>query len=390
MAVWLNLLELAACSYTLYAFGPELSGDGVAAEGAMAVPAFLSGHERGHGHAQPNATAEECMIDPSEAFGHSVGMLNWLYLQIAFACVHLLFAPYLQCRLWSKLTEKATEVNSAELDSEEVRAAFRQVFLYDIGVCLYFFIWVASGAWSWMGWSWAVDNPGCNPGGWPRWAASLGYFFFVFVVLYAAGWWTYVHCMSEGKGLVLWTMGAVNSATGYQQPEPAAQRRDMPVKEATPPPQSRMGGLMAGLTGGSEAGKSSGATTAVSTRPDEHMEVTDIQTKRANEHTCLAGMQRACRPKQLAKLVACMGIDLMGDATYFLPALGEAGDAAWAPAAAIALQMMFNANALSFLGLAEELMPFSDWIPTACTAWFLETFLPYHPVSQCIGLGTDK
>lgn len=100
----------------------------------------------------------------------------------------------------------------------------------------------------------------------------------------------------------------------------------------------------------------------------------------------LALCARLCRPRTLLKLVACIGLDIAGDATYLLPAIGEVGDAAWAPAQAVMLQMMFNANGIALLGFVEEILPFSDAVPTATIAWCLETFMPYSPLSRAMGI----
>ena len=37
----------------------------------------------------------------------------------------------------------------------------------------------------------------------------------------------------------------------------------------------------------------------------------------------LQGLAKLCQVKQILKLVACLGLDFMGDATYFIPALGD-------------------------------------------------------------------
>jgi len=88
----------------------------------------------------------------------------------------------------------------------------------------------------------------------------------------------------------------------------------------------------------------------------------------------------------MMKLLACVGLDLCGNATYFLPALGEGVDLAYAPAQAVALKMLFNSNAVAVLGFAEEIMPFTDIIPTATIAWCLETLVPESPITRIMGL----
>merc|ERR1711904_468810 len=59
-----------------------------------------------------------------------------------------------------------------------------------------------------------------------------------------------------------------------------------------------------------------------------------------------SGCALACQRRQLAKLLACLGLDFAGSASYLLPVLGEGIDLAYAPAQAIALKMLFDANVL--------------------------------------------
>ncbi|CAK0860160.1 unnamed protein product [Prorocentrum cordatum] len=70
--------------------------------------------------------------------------------------------------------------------------------------------------------------------------------------------------------------------------------------------------------------------------------------------------------KSFAKLLACLGLDLMGNGAPagFIPAAGEVTDVVFAPASAVALKMMFNSNAIALIGLAEELGPYTDILPT--------------------------
>lgn len=90
--------------------------------------------------------------------------------------------------------------------------------------------------------------------------------------------------------------------------------------------------------------------------------------------------------RQMMKLVACVGLDFMGNSSYFLPAVGEVGDAAFAPAQAVALKMMFDANGLMLLGFAEEILPYTDIMPTATIAWTIETFMPNSPMAKVLGI----
>lgn len=74
-------------------------------------------------------------------------------------------------------------------------------------------------------------------------------------------------------------------------------------------------------------------------------------------------------------LLFCVVMDLIGMATYFVPALGEWGDLIWAPLSAMIFFRQFGGaggllgGAFSFL---EEILPFTDLIPTFTMAWFLQ------------------
>jgi hypothetical protein len=71
----------------------------------------------------------------------------------------------------------------------------------------------------------------------------------------------------------------------------------------------------------------------------------------------------------------CILMDLIGCATYFIPALGEWGDTIWAPLSAFVFYQAFGSiggvlgGAFSFL---EEILPFTDIIPTFTIAWYLQ------------------
>lgn len=76
----------------------------------------------------------------------------------------------------------------------------------------------------------------------------------------------------------------------------------------------------------------------------------------------------------LPNLAICILMDLIGMFTYSLPALGEFGDVIWAPFSALVFYKLFGGKmgviggAFSFL---EEMIPFTDVIPTFTIAWFI-------------------
>ncbi len=74
-------------------------------------------------------------------------------------------------------------------------------------------------------------------------------------------------------------------------------------------------------------------------------------------------------------LLFCILMDLIGMASYFFPGLGEWVDVVWAPISAFVFAKSFGGaggllgGAFSFL---EEVLPFTDIIPTFTIAWFLQ------------------
>lgn len=71
------------------------------------------------------------------------------------------------------------------------------------------------------------------------------------------------------------------------------------------------------------------------------------------------------------KLVVAILIDLFGFLSYLIPGLGELFDLGFAPISAILVYFLFGKKikwaAFTFL---EELIPFTDAIPSATIAWY--------------------
>lgn len=83
-----------------------------------------------------------------------------------------------------------------------------------------------------------------------------------------------------------------------------------------------------------------------------------------------------------AKLVGCIALDLAGDASELLPVLGEFTDLAYAPVEASLLKVLFKSNAIAGFGFLEELLPFTDLIPTFTLAWCLQHLWPTTPLAK--------
>ncbi len=73
------------------------------------------------------------------------------------------------------------------------------------------------------------------------------------------------------------------------------------------------------------------------------------------------------------KLIAAVIIDLIGLTTYLLPGAAEGGDLVWGPISGFLIYMLFpNRKRMAIGGAIEEMLPFTDFIPTAYLAWRLD------------------
>jgi hypothetical protein len=76
----------------------------------------------------------------------------------------------------------------------------------------------------------------------------------------------------------------------------------------------------------------------------------------------------------LPNIGLCILLDLIGMASYFFPGLGELSDIIWAPISGFLFYKMFGGRlgkigaVLNFL---EEIIPFTDVIPSFTIAWFM-------------------
>lgn len=57
-----------------------------------------------------------------------------------------------------------------------------------------------------------------------------------------------------------------------------------------------------------------------------------------------------------------------------MPGAGDASDLLWAPLSAILVRLLYGSNTLAAVNLVEELLPFTDAIPTATIAFLLDYF----------------
>lgn len=76
----------------------------------------------------------------------------------------------------------------------------------------------------------------------------------------------------------------------------------------------------------------------------------------------------------IGKLAASLVIDFIGSASYLIPIVGEAFDLTWAPISMVLVGALYDGvmPSLKYIALIEELLPFTDWIPSATMGWVKE------------------
>ena len=79
-----------------------------------------------------------------------------------------------------------------------------------------------------------------------------------------------------------------------------------------------------------------------------------------------------------AKLVVSLMIDFIGSSSYLLPVVGEGFDLAWAPIQTVLIMAMYDPVTpnLKYVSFAEEILPFTDIVPSATMGWAMEFAVP--------------
>jgi hypothetical protein len=86
--------------------------------------------------------------------------------------------------------------------------------------------------------------------------------------------------------------------------------------------------------------------------------------------------------KKQPSLILCIVMDIIGYATFTLPVLGEFADVVWAPISAFIFYKTFGGwrGALGgIFNFAEEILPFTDFIPTFTISWLVQYFTKKQP-----------
>jgi len=96
------------------------------------------------------------------------------------------------------------------------------------------------------------------------------------------------------------------------------------------------------------------------------------------------------RSDPMLLLLACLVVDCIGMMSYVLLLIGEVTDLFWAPVACFFLQYMFGSVLVSSVGFIEEILPFTDVVPTATIAWCITHLESLSRVRKALGMSLPR
>lgn len=88
---------------------------------------------------------------------------------------------------------------------------------------------------------------------------------------------------------------------------------------------------------------------------------------------------------QTPSLLFCIVMDIVGCASFAIPGVGEFSDVIWAPISAFVFYKSFGGLKGAFGGIfnfAEEILPFTDFIPTFTIMWVWQYFTKQQPTQM--------
>ena len=91
--------------------------------------------------------------------------------------------------------------------------------------------------------------------------------------------------------------------------------------------------------------------------------------------------------KELPSLILCIILDVIGYASFAIPGLGELSDVVWAPISGMIFYRMFGGAKGVFGGIfsfVEEILPFTDFIPTFSLMWLYQYYTKQQTSAQLI------
>lgn len=329
-----------------------------------------------------------------------VGIVNWLWVQSGFAALNVLFAPYLQVILWRILVRLAKEPDNPNdisavqarsasnpllASKEDVAKSFKELMTKHPSVWVYIaFLWL-SLAWSILGCVW-IGNGGadCNPYNYSLYTAWLGLSYFTFIACYVAMWFFNISNMHFRDVLTVhFGSEAVDSNQGTD-PSGAELLQEERVQSQT---HSKRSHFFFGGSGSKSAVFDDTPSTDACLAEEGGSKLSRwFSSHHSTNHAPPPPPKKMGPCSMMIKLAACFCLDMLGNATYMVPAVGEVGDAVFAPASGVMIKMLYNSNSIAIIGALEELLPYTDILPTASIAWFLEAMWPDSCLSYMIGL----
>merc|ERR1712217_197237 len=94
----------------------------------------------------------------------------------------------------------------------------------------------------------------------------------------------------------------------------------------------------------------------------------------------VTNLAQAVRADPTWLLYFCILLDLIGMCSYLILFIGEITDLWWAPMFGFCLHYLFGSTLISTLGVVEEILPFTDFVPTATLAWSIVHLKAFEPV----------
>ena len=89
------------------------------------------------------------------------------------------------------------------------------------------------------------------------------------------------------------------------------------------------------------------------------------------EKLTIMDKQLPTQSKPIPPLWLCILLDLIGMLSYVVPGMGELMDVVWAPISAFLFSMLFGGAKGTIIAFLEEILPFTDVIPTFTITYFI-------------------
>lgn len=129
------------------------------------------------------------------------------------------------------------------------------------------------------------------------------------------------------------------------------------------------------------------ATTLLSTPTGQHL-VYQTGPRPTPVHLC-----RIILPQDSlwGRLIVSLWIDLIGSSSYLLPVVGEGFDLIWAPIQTILIMALYDdiTPNLKYVSFIEEILPFTDIVPSATIGWLAEFGVPWAQQQLGWKIGDD-